>query len=165
MRVKIDTLTKGFVHGVGEVHLLPLPTAEEERLVLANRTAVLEAVLVQLDDRFLKPLRLGVELIRVQRRVAEEFKCCSMELVSTATRGYRHIRSRVPSLLRRGIGRGYFELLHVIRIEPENIVHGVRVRTLVGVNAVDRHIYGTNARAIHANGATGALHDAGLIDQ
>ena len=74
---------EGLVNRVREVHLLALPAAEEERLVFPERAADFKAILVQLDQRLLATLCIGVELLRVQRRVAEEFECRAVELVGT----------------------------------------------------------------------------------
>ena len=63
-----------FIDGVGEVDLLALPASEEEGLVLADGSADFESILIELDDRLGEALRVGVELLRVERGVAEEFE-------------------------------------------------------------------------------------------
>ena len=142
-----------------------MPTAEEEGLILADRPAQLKAILVQLDERLVQSLGLGIEFIGVQRRIAEELEGRAVELVGAAARRHRDISAGVTSLFGRRIRRRHFEFLYVVRVQPENVVHRIRVGVLIGLNAVDGDVHRAGAGAVDADGATGALHHAGLVNQ
>ena len=60
--------------GCVNLTILALATAEEESLVLFDRAADLEAVLVQFDFGFLRALRVGEEVVRVERVLRRNWK-------------------------------------------------------------------------------------------
>ena len=156
---------KIFVDGVGEVDLLTLPGAEEEGLIFADGAADLEAVLIELDQGFGAALSVGVKLLRVEFGIAEEFERGAVELVGAGAGGDGDVGAGVAAFLGGGVGGGDLELLHVIRVEAEDVVGGVGVGGFVGLNAVDGDVDGGGAGSVDVDGVAGALDDAGLIHE
>jgi hypothetical protein len=68
-------------------------------------------------------------------------------------------------LFGRGVGGGDLELLDVVGVEAEDVVDGVGVGAFVGFDAVNGDVDGAGAGAVDADGAAGALDDAGFVDQ
>ena len=156
---------EGLVNRIREVHLLALPAAEEKRLVFPERAADFKAILVQLDQRLLATLCIGVEFLRVQRRVAEEFECRAVELVGTRTGRDGNVGSGVATFFCGRVRGCDLKLLHVVRVQPEDVAGRVGVGGFVGFNTVDGDVGRAGARAVHVDGVARTLHYTGFIHQ
>src|SRR5262249_6383771 len=78
---------KGLVDWLSRVDFLIRIAEEEKGLVLSDRSTYLESVLIQLYIRLRNSLRIGEELVRIQRRVAQELKHRSVEAVGALPGG------------------------------------------------------------------------------
>ena len=65
-----------------------------------------------------------------------------MELISARPRCNGNVGSRVSAFFWSRVGSSYLEFLHIVGIQPENVVRRIRVGGFIGLNAVYGNVYG-----------------------
>src|SRR5262249_16502708 len=89
----------------------------------------------------------------------------AVNLVRAGAGGDGNIRARVAALFGSGVGRGDLELLHVVRVQAEDVVSRVGIRALVGFDAVDGDVDRGSPRAVDLHRVARTLHYAGFVHQ
>ena len=128
--------------------------AEEERLVLDQRSAERAAVLIAAQRRLRSVGRLEVGL-RVQRGVAEEFPGVAVDLVGAAPVGDVHRRAGRASVFRALVVGDDAELADRVGRRLHHLVGEALVAGAVGVvvDAVDQEVVERAAQAVDVEGA------------
>src|SRR5205807_2785708 len=127
------------------------PAREEEGPVVNDGAADLRAVLVQLDVRLGVALRVSVELVGIQSRVAEELEHRSVNLVGAAAGGHIDRRTAVAPFLGGGIVSGHAVFLNVVGSEAVEVRHRVGNGGFVGLDAVYGDVEGAVPRTVDVN--------------